>query len=121
LPEIKEEKQFFASNYLQKYYVIFILLILSNLPSLIVAETVYFYRTLLPFGAALTVLFCFALFNIVEFTRFLPNFSAESRKTIITVLLTVLFIVTALLARYNAIHWFSPAQLDVNIWERYGY
>lgn len=121
LPEIKEEKQLLASSFLQKYYVIFILLILSNLPSLIVPETAFYYRTLLPFGTALTVLFCFALFNIVEFPRFLPNFSAGSRKTIITALLTVLFIVTALLARYNAVHWFSPAQLDVNIWEMYGY
>jgi hypothetical protein len=121
LPELKEKNQFLASKYLQKYYVIFVLLILSYLPSLIVPETAYYYRTLLPFGAALSILFCFALINIAEFDGFVPKFSAESRKTFITVLLTVLVIITAIMSHYNAINWFSSAQLDVNLWEMYGF
>ncbi len=119
LQAIKEKKQFLISNYRQKYFLIFCLLTLSYFPSLIVAEDAYTYRTLISLGAALSILFCFGLINIVEFFRFIPNFSAELRKTAVTVLLTVLVVVTALMARHNATHWPSPVQLDIILWEKW--
>jgi len=112
-----DKRHFLVSNYLQKYYLILCLLILSYLPNLIVAEDAFTYRTLLPLASALSVLFCFGLINIVEFFKFIPNSSSKSRT--ITVLLIVLVIVTAFLARYNAVHWDSPAQLDSNLWKKW--
>ena len=67
----------------------------------------------------LSILFCYGLIKIVEFLKFIPKLSAESRKTVITASLTVLVIVTALLARYNATHWQSPNQLDIYLWEKW--
>lgn len=119
LQAIKEKKQFLLRNFRQKYSLILCLLILSYLPSLIVEENAYDYRTLLSPGAALSILFCFGLINIVEFFKFIPNFSAESRKTIITVLLTILVIVTTFQARHNALTWPSSYQLDIQLWERW--
>lgn len=119
LQAIKEKKQFLASTYYQKYFLILCLLILSYLPNLIVAENAYTYRTLISIGSSLSLLFCFGLVNIVEFFKFTPKFSAQSRNTAITVLLTLLVIVTAFMARYNATHWQSPNQLDIYIWEKW--
>lgn len=119
IPASKEKKQFLVRNCRQKYFLIFCLLILSYLPSLIIAENAYTYRTLISFGAALCILFCLGVENIVEFFKFIPNFSPELRKTTVTVLLTSLVIVTALMARYNAVHWQSPVQPDIYIWEKW--
>jgi hypothetical protein len=118
-PENKEKNQLLVRNRRQKHFLIFCLLILSYLPSLIVAEDAYTYRTYISFGAALCILFCLGVVNIVEFFKFIPNFSPESRKTTITVLFTALVIVTALMARYNAVHWQSPVQPDIYIWEKW--
>jgi len=52
-------------------------------------------------ATALSILFFFGLINIVEFFKFIPDFSAGLRKTIITMLLTILTIVAALSAHDN--------------------
>jgi hypothetical protein len=114
--ESKEKNQLLAINSRQKRFLILCLLILSYLPSLIIAENAYTYRTLIAFGSALVILFYFGLINIVEFV---PKISPNSRKTLITVLLTVLAVVAALMARYHAVHWQSPIQPDIYIWEKW--
>jgi hypothetical protein len=120
LQEIKELKRRPQGGCLPKYYLILCLLILSYFPNLIVAENAFTYRTLIPLSAAMSILFFFGFINIIRYFRHLPLGSAESRKTAITVLLAALFIVTSVLARYNAVHWDSPAQLDVQLWEKWG-
>jgi hypothetical protein len=100
LQEIKEKKTIFSS-YFQKYFLIACLIIMSYFPNLIIRYNAYPYRTLTSLAAAMSVLFCFGLINIVESFRFAPNFSSEVRKKIITILLALLTIVTAFMANNN--------------------
>ncbi len=115
LKEIKEKKRFMLINLFQKNFLILCLLMLSYLPNLVILEQAYDYRTLLPLAAVLSVMFCFGLIHIIEFFKFIPTFSPELRNKTITVLLIMLVIVTSLLARYNATHWYGGAQLDVEL------
>lgn len=96
LQERKKKKTKF-SNYSQKYFLILCMIILTYLPNLVVLETTYFYRTIIALSVAISILFYFAIINIVDFFGFAPNFSVEVRKTVITILLTILTIITALM------------------------
>lgn len=101
LQEMKEKKQFLAINYLKKYFLISSMVLLSYFPKLMVIEPTYanqqtyWNRTLISLAPAISILFFLGLINIVEFFKFIPNFSAELRKMVVTVLLTILAVVAA--------------------------
>jgi hypothetical protein len=100
LREMKENNNISVSNNLIKYFLILTMVILSYLP-FIVLRSGYSYRFMVALTPALSILFCFALINIVEFFSFIPKFSSKSRKILITILLTILTVVAAFSAHNN--------------------
>lgn len=108
LQEIKERRTS-LSRHFQKYFIILCLIILSYLPNLIVRESWAGYRTIISLTTTVYLLFCFGIINIVEFFNFLPDFSEKLRKTAITISLTIITIVSAVLA-YNNVKDFAMLQ-----------
>jgi hypothetical protein len=98
--ETKENKDILVRTYFTKYFAISTMVILSFLPHLVV-HSVSSYRFMIALTPALSILFCFALINIVEFFGFVPKFSSKMRKAVITILFIILAIVTSLSARNN--------------------
>ncbi len=101
LQKTKGTKQISTINYLPKIILIVLLVMLSYLPVLVVAQPAYHNRTMTSLGTAISMLFFFGLINIVDFLKNLNYFSEKSRKTIITILLSILIIAASFMAHNN--------------------
>ncbi len=110
LQDIKDKKQFSPINWVTKIILIISLLILSFLPKMMVREPSvtpnYWVRTLISLGPAFSFLFLWGIINIVNSLKYIPNFSTELRKGIITVMLAIITVVTAFSA-YNNVNNFA--------------
>ncbi len=118
LLEIKGRKQFSAINFLTKCFLIASLVFLCFLPKLMVRDNSlvdpYWLRTLIALGPAVSVLFFWGSINIVEFFKYSPEFSSGKRKTVITVLLALLTVVTSFSAHNNVKKFITRFSTELN-------
>ncbi len=110
LQVIKERRLNLLWKHSLRMFFIIIVILLSYLPNLLVVESWATYRTLISLAAVIYLLLCCGFINIVEFFKFVPEFSGKIRNSLITVILIMFTINATYLAHDNVNRYFATLQ-----------